>query len=201
MVEQGCSGSWTESVGPRSECRTQREPQELFDLFFGNQMFYDIHRDLKNLSSFFFYIKISLLLDWLPGWLATKEMEFIKRQGTNVCQCIATYVNNFCNKRSLSLFTSSDFQFSLPQCCCCPQIEHVRQDMKGSMLPHPESLALNIFSQNLSLVIKHHGFNLENFIIENSLETDLRKHSLVLERVGHMHTCICLVLTRFYVNL
>ena len=106
MVEQGCSGSWTESVGPRSECRTQREPQELFDLFFGNQMFYDIHRDLKNLSSFFFYIKISQLLDWLPGWLATKEMEFIKRQGTNVCQCIATWTTSA---------TKDHFHFSLHQ--------------------------------------------------------------------------------------
>ena len=60
--------------------------------------------------------------------------------------------------------------------------------MKGSMLPHPESLALNIFSQNLSLVIKHHGFKFRfyNFIIKNYLETDLRKHSLVFERLGHM---------------
>ena len=54
------------------------------------------------------------------------------------------------------------------------------------MLPHPESLALNIFSQNLSLVIKHHGFKFRNFIIKNYLETDLRKHSLVFERLGHM---------------
>ena len=39
MVEQGCSGSWTESVGPRSERRTPRGPQELFDLFLAIKCF------------------------------------------------------------------------------------------------------------------------------------------------------------------
>ena len=133
--------------------------------------------------------------------MAGNQRDGIYQKARNECLPVHCHLNNFCNKRSLSLFTSSDFQFSFPHCYCCSQIENVEQDMRRSMLPHPESLALNIFSQNLSLVIKHHGFNLENFIIENSLETDLRKHSLVLERVGHMHTCICLVLTRFYVNL
>ena len=107
------------------------------------------------------------------------EMEFIIRQGRNVCHCIAISLNNFCNKRSISLFTSADFQFSLPHCCCCPQIEHAEQDLRGSMLPHPESLALIIFSQQLPLVIKYHSFNFRNFVIESPLETDLRKHSLV----------------------
>ena len=154
-----------------------------------------LHGDPKNFSTFFlqsnviwypqgpqelvflFLLQQDVTTLGLPGWQAAKEMEFIKRQGRNVCQCIAVSLNHFCNKRSL--ITSSDFQFSLPHCCCCPQIEHVEQDLRGSMLPHPESLALNIFSQHLCLVIKHHSFKFRNFVIESSLETDLRKHSLV----------------------
>ena len=38
-----------------------------FSTFFWQSTFYDIYRDLKNLSSFFFCIKISQLLDYLDG--------------------------------------------------------------------------------------------------------------------------------------